>query len=261
MMMKYQNKVKNNNNNQSYQLIFMTMETKNFRQPIRHPRKLLALLVIFLLGVNLQGFAQAPPIPGGGKLFTITVNLEGLYNTTTHLMNKAQDFNTIIEDRFSGVIVDQVTVELHTPGDYATEPEFPNKQENMNLLDNGKVYINLPLTGTYYLTIKNRNHLETVSALPINLATTDSYDFTTAATQAYGNNQKMLETGVYGIYLGDVNQDGSISLTDRELVNSSFLSGQNGYLNQDIDGNGSILLTDREFVQSKFLFGNQIITP
>ena len=40
------------------------------------------------------------------------------------------------------------------------------------------------------------------------------YDFTTASTKAYGNNLASLFDGKFGILNGDVNQDGTINLTD-----------------------------------------------
>ncbi len=49
-------------------------------------------------------------------------------------------------------------------------------------------------TGSYYIVVNHRNHLETWSKLPQSFVggTPLSYDFTTAATQAYGDNMKQV---------------------------------------------------------------------
>lgn len=71
------------------------------------------------------------------------------------------------------------------------------------------------LTGNYYLVLKHYNCLETWSATPVHIDPDhfDIYDFTTSDAQAYGNN--MMQKGArWCIYSGDVDQDGSIDLTD-----------------------------------------------
>jgi len=49
------------------------------------------------------------------------------------------------------------------------------------------------------------------SMVSMSPGTTASYDFTTAATQAVGDQQEELEAGVYGIYGGNANGESSIA--------------------------------------------------
>ena len=85
--------------------------------------------------------------------------------------------------------------------------------------------------GTYYLTIKQRNHLETVSALPVSFSgATITYAFD-AFTQAYdGNMTEELEADGETlspplIFGGDTNQDGQIESDDINAVgNDAALS-------------------------------------
>jgi hypothetical protein len=86
-------------------------------------------------------------------------------------------------------------------------------------------------SGSYYLVIKHRNSIETWSAAPITFTqgSTATYDFTTAASQAYGSN--LIAVGSiprYAIYSGDVNQDGYVDPLDLSLVDQdsyNYVSG------------------------------------
>ncbi|MFZ4591941.1 MAG: hypothetical protein ACOYN6_13145, partial [Ignavibacteria bacterium] len=60
-----------------------------------------------------------------------------------------------------------------------------------------------------------------------------SYDFTTAMTQAFGDNMKQVGT-VWVLFGGDANTDGSIDGLDVTLLVPQF--GTQGYLAADFDG-------------------------
>ncbi len=100
-------------------------------------------------------------------------------------------------------------------------------------------------TGSYYIMVRQRNHIDTWSKLPVSLVNGFStpYDFTSAATQAFGNNL-ILEAGKYCIYGGDINRDGFVNLTD---IISDLNDGTNfvtGYTVTDINGDNVVNLTD-----------------
>jgi len=179
----------------------------------------------------------------GGIQVELTLFLEGLYNSTTGEMKKAQDFNTATsqtEDMYEGTIADLITVELHEAGSYGT-PVYTI--QDVELQQDGMAAFDIPAdySGSYYITVKHRNHLETVSANPVSFANFEvSYNFSTAAGQAYGNNMRQLSEGKYGIYGGDVNGDGFV---DGQDVTPTVLSLRNfsvGYLPEDINGDGEI---------------------
>ena len=200
--------------------------------------KILNYTGLFLVCILLSGtvLAQDPPPPPGEKTFFITVFLEGLYDVPNLEMRKAMDHNgSNPYPRFDGTIADQIIIELHDPNDYGTPVWAPI---SINLIQNGMAVANLPASGVYYLTIKNRNHIETVSATTINLATDNSYNFSDAANKAYGSNQKLLTTGVYGIYAGDINQDDILSGADLVATTDQVRLGANGYRVEDVNGDG-----------------------
>jgi hypothetical protein len=218
----------------------------------------ISMLLLFLFpGVQLSLLAQAPPPgpPAGTKAFTVTVFLEGLYNTATDQMNKAQDAGPV--NRFPATIADRITIELHEPGNYGT----PVATTTANLLQDGTAVAYLPESGSYYLTIKHRNHLETVSAATIDFATATSYNFTTAASQAYGDNMLELESGVFGLYAGDLDADGSVTLADNVLTNSGVQNVHTGYLPADVDGDGFLTLTDMVIINANVQGVIQRIVP
>ena len=187
----------------------------------------------------------------GGIQLNLKLFLEGLYNPATGLMNKAQDYvGGVTVDKFTGTIADQITVELHNTANYATTV---HTEATVNLNTDGTASVTVPSTfsGSYYVTVKQRNHIETTSASPVSFASFSvPYDFTTAANKAYGSNMKLVKAGVWGLFAGDVNQDGSINGSDRSLVNSGAIAITQGYVSQDVDGSGTVGGTDRSIVNS-----------
>jgi len=87
-----------------------------------------------------------------------------------------------------------------------------------------------------FTVIRQRNHLGIMSANPV----TESggiytYDFTTPAGQAYGTDaQKNMGGGVYGLFSGDGNADGTINSDDKTTI-WSIEAGTAGYLNGDFN--------------------------
>lgn len=117
-------------------------------------------------------------------------------------------------------------------------------------------------SGSYYLEITQRNTIETWSASPQTVVQGGnySYDFTTSASQAFGNNL-ILKSGRYCDYSGDVNQSGDVNLTDiveTYNANSNFLTG---YVVTDVDGNDFVDLTDITIVYNNSAAFVSKITP
>ncbi len=110
----------------------------------------------------------------------------------------------------------------------------------------------------YYVVIYHRNHLPVMSKQPVSLgADVASYDFTTGQDQAYGTNPLWeLESGIYGMYGGDGNSDGTVSAMDMLQV---WLpeNGSVGYLAGDFNLNGSVSAFDVLLV---WLAGNGLAT-
>jgi len=190
----------------------------------------------------------------------VRVFLEGFY-TGSETMRKAQKLvGAALADNFEGTVADEITIELHTPGSYGVNPiVIPN----VRLHQDGYAFFNASLPGptyNYYITVKHRNHLETVSRIAASFDKIPlTWDFTVAHVNAtdykgsYGNNQKAMSGGKFAIFAGDVNQDGSINVIDRTLVQTAVLNISTGYLNTDVTGDGLVNLQDRSLVQTNVL--------
>ncbi|MBK8552064.1 MAG: hypothetical protein IPL53_13780 [Ignavibacteria bacterium] len=96
----------------------------------------------------------------------------------------------------------------------------------------------------YYIVVKHRNSIETwsghVSSFSAGVLT---YNFTTAANQALGNNMKQVGS-LWSFYSGDVNQDDVVDLTDIVSVFNDAGNFVSGYVNTDLTGNMFVDLSD-----------------
>lgn len=109
-------------------------------------------------------------------------------------------------------------------------------------------------SGSYYIVAKQFNSIETWSKsggeILSNGYSTYNYDFTTAVSQAYGNNLK-LKGGKYCMYSGDINQDGIVDASDLSQVDNDSFSGLSGsFLGSDVNGDGFVDASDITIVDN-----------
>lgn len=157
------------------------------------------------------------------------------------------ELNAKIEGFWDGSTMqsDTVTVIIRAP----LSPYLIVDSAKIVLNSNGYAlanFFNISSGINYYIVLKHRNSIETwskttqqfSSGYPIN------YDFTTSKTKAYGDNLK-LKNSEYCIYSGDVNQSGSIDLTDLlQVYNISDNFFQSTYAVTDTNGDEITDLTD-----------------
>ena len=106
---------------------------------------------------------------------------------------------------------------------------------------------------SYYIRVKHRNTIETWSANPVLMSTATSYDFTTAANKAFGNNMVQTPdlTG-FAFYSGDISdavlgmgtQDGVIESQDYTDMENSVQSILVGYVVPDVTGDAVVESAD-----------------
>jgi len=99
--------------------------------------------------------------------------------------------------------------------------------------------------GNYYIVIKHKNSLETWSkAGGEPLGTGDYlYDFTSAASQAYGNNL-ILKNGSYCIFSGNINADFIIDAEDLLAVDNAVFNFAPGNNISNLNGDGIVDVED-----------------
>ena len=193
-----------------------------------------------------QGFLQTWKAMVQGHI-ALKLFLEGLYAGNS-AMRQAQ---SVSGAQFAAGIADKVTIELHdatTP--YAVAYTFTN----IDLHTDGSVNIsNLPgnITGLYYLVIKHRNSIETWSSAPVDFTANPqgNYDFSTSASQAYGNNLKSMGS-IYAIYSGDASQDGLVDGSDMAAIDNASTAIQTGYYPEDINGDGLVDASDMAIIDN-----------
>ncbi len=212
-------------------------------------------------------------VPEGLNIST-KVLLEGPFNgnnmntdlNAVNLIPLSQPFNSSPWD-YSGTesvssipndnIVDWVLIELRDASDSsdATTGTIIAKQAAF-LLNNGQIISTdtaqiLRFDGTLsqqlFIVIRHRNHLDIMSA---NAATYSNgifyYDFTINNEQAYGTDaQKEITEGVWGMYCGDINGDGTIDNNDKS-VNWQAEAGLSGYLTSDLNIDGESNNIDKD---------------
>ncbi len=181
----------------------------------------------------LINILPAPPT----KTLNLTAFLEGLYPETGGVsMTKSRNANG---EQFMGTTADLLTVELH---DAASPYALAAGPYTANLNTDGSVSVTLPASfgASYYIVVKHRNSLQTWSAAPVSFASnTIAYNFSTAATAAYGNNLKQ-NGSLFLIYCGDVNQDGIVNSLDQAEIETAAVGFAMGYLTTDVNGDGVV---------------------
>jgi hypothetical protein len=87
-----------------------------------------------------------------------------------------------------------------------------------------------------------------------------AYDFTSAASQAYGNNL-LNKSGFWCLYSGDVDQNGIIYVEDVTQTFIGYVLGSAGYLPTDINGDLITDFTDVGVVYINNVFGREVKRP
>jgi hypothetical protein len=118
------------------------------------------------------------------------------------------------------------------------------------------------LTGSYYITVRHRNSIATVSASPVSFAgSVISYDFTDLASKAYSNNMIQMADGKWAFYAGDVNQDGAVDTADMSPVDNDASVFASGYLASDVNGDDIVDTADMTIVDNNGSVFVGSITP
>ena len=158
--------------------------------------------------------------------------LEGAYDTGTDLMRIDIHANIPLTSPYTEApktvgsipadVVDWVWVQLRSTESGATEAQrslFMKKDGNV--VDTDGTTTGIPFevaAGEYYVIVRHRNHLGIMSATKLTFVSsggTNVHNFTTASSQSYGTDAvKELETGVYGMYSGEGNNSGIVSIAD-----------------------------------------------
>ena len=169
------------------------------------------------------------------SIVNLKLNIQGYYDTASHAMRPVmanQGVGTSATD------VDDVTVELR---DSSTNALVASATARLHTDGTATATFVTAPSGSFYIAVKHRNAIETWSATAQTVGATPlTYDFSAAANNAYGNNMILLETGVYGFYSGDLNQDGFIEGLDYPQLFNDSNNLFEGYYATDLNGDGFV---------------------
>lgn len=172
---------------------------------------------------------------------SLTAFLEGLYigsGTMTSAPNNAEAADPSLTGLTSSSVADTIVVELHHATTFDSLFAWRGPISTLGVASAsfpGAVNGN-----SYYIVVKHRSSLETWSANPVSFGSSASYNFTTSASQAYGDNMISLGNGKYGIFAGDLNHDGFIDGSDFTDVDNDNANFALGYLFTDVNGDGYV---------------------
>ena len=173
--------------------------------------------------------------PSTKTIILSSIFLEGLYNGAGTLRQASDQFGA----HFGPGIADHITVELHDALEY-NNPLVFSSIVDLSIL--GRAIITLPdiYSGSYYITIRHRNSIETVSATPVSVdGCAICYSLADPAN-VFGSNLQFMESGRYAIFSGDVNHDGIIDSGDMAAVDNLSEIAATGYIIEDANGDGLI---------------------
>ena len=170
--------------------------------------------------VNLKLFVEGY-YAGSGTMTTVELN-EGASSSTTDVA----DVTVELHDATSYALVATTVATVHTDGTatctFATAP-----------------------SGSFYIAVLGSNFIQTWSANPVTVGGSPfSYDFTTSASQAYGDNMVEVESGVFAFYSGDINQDLNVDASDYSLWESDANDFAYGVYPTDLNGDGNVDASD-----------------
>ncbi len=151
----------------------------------------------------------------------------------------------------SSTEVEELTVELHDAVDYSLVDTAMGTLQTDGTLS---VTFNAAAAGSYYIVVKGRNLVQTWSSTAQTIGSTSlSYDFSTSASQAYGDNMIEVESGVFAMYQGDFAIDDLVDLTDYGVWEVKYLDFAFGAEPTDLNGDGLVDLTDYGIWESNYL--------
>ncbi|MEO8666443.1 MAG: hypothetical protein ABI462_13210, partial [Ignavibacteria bacterium] len=205
-------------------------------------------------GCNTYGFSRYSSYgyPGGmscavlNNPFSLNLNtfIQGRYNDVTNLM-----------------AADTIEVDIRN----SIAPYWLVETSRGYLNDSGKCsakFYNAVDGVDYYVVLKHRNSVETWSKSPGQRFSGGvlNFDFL-SSSQSYGNNLGLIDSSPlrYGLFSGDVNQDGVINLTDILWILNDSQNFESGV--SDLNGDGVTNLTDLTIAYNNAINFGRMIRP
>jgi hypothetical protein len=173
---------------------------------------------------------------------THTMSLSGFFLTLPYVVTVKAGIEGLMKNG-QHVINDSVLISIRN-----TTSPYHLIDSSFVVLDADSLSGSFTLTvtpGNYYIVVKHKNSLETWSkpgGEPLGNGNY-FYDFTTSASQAYGNNM-LLKDGLYCIYSGNVNGDDVIDAEDLLAVDNAVFNYESGTSIANLNGDNIVDIED-----------------
>lgn len=165
----------------------------------------------------------------GIGFLNLAVVPEGFYNTAIQKMNSRDTVRTYLRN-------------VNSP--YAIVDSAKGYLDSVSL--SVSLAFSSAASGTYFIVVKHRNSIETWSKAggeSYTVGGTLNFNFTTGQTQAFGGNMTLKGTK-WTIFSGDVNQDGSVDISDLSIIDNDAADFLSGYVPSDVNGDYTVDISD-----------------
>ena len=191
-------------------------------------------------------------LTGGGTVcgllstLNLTAFMAGFYNSASNILTSDTAKIYLRSATSPYTIIDSTKSELNSAG-------------------SGIFTFSYPVNGVnYFIVIKHRNSIETwSSSTQMFTGSSLTYDFTVAVTHAFGNNMKQIDASPvrFGIYSGDINQDGTVDASDLSETDNDAFSSVSGYVRTDVTGDDFVDAADVSIVDNNAFNSVSVISP
>jgi len=189
-----------------------------------------------------------------------TSGMVGVINAAPALVKL--NLTALIEGFWDGSTMISDTVRVYLRNSVSPFATVDSAKVKLSTLGNGLYTFNNAVSGNYYIVVSHRNSIVTWSntSQSFTAGVTKVYNFTTAQTQAFGNNM-ILKSGKFVIYGGDVTRDETIDAGDISIVDNDVSNAASGYIISDLNGDDFADGTDLSIVENNAGNSISVISP
>jgi hypothetical protein len=178
-----------------------------------------------------------------GVSLSLDLFLEGFYrNTSNRMFAVADPANSPLQ--CDTITVGLVRMEESVP--------FILRKSVIDIYGHSTCGFNVPY-GDYKIVIRHRNSLEVWSSVYYTFNSSAVYlDLRSTPALVAGSMLKDFNDGYFGLYSGDVNQDGFINEADLVQIGFSANQFDGGYITPDLNGDGIVESSDYSMVENNY---------